>query len=180
MVSSGDAQTSGKVVGNSPDGSFELQGSPVGRNTSSQWDADNEVDIQPVDVFVPVRSGHWCLCDVNFLGVIFGISVGLRRFGHGRGLGGSEFGFDGQVASSRLRGRHVEDMRSTDAERKRLVQRVKNEDQEKRCRGSPRVRYISRAKRGRGLRYVEVGCGEATRASDIHGKETGRIPTKER
>jgi len=88
VITSCDSQTSGEVVGNSPDGSLELERILEGEDTASQRNADNESDVQPVDMLIPIRLGDGCLCDVDFLRVIFRIPVWLRWLGHGRGLGG--------------------------------------------------------------------------------------------
>ncbi len=82
MVASCDTQTSGEVVCNGPNGGLDLERYPEGLDAAVDGNANDESDIKPVDVLIPVRSGHWDLGDVRLLGVIFGISVGLAGLCH--------------------------------------------------------------------------------------------------
>ena len=77
VIASSDAQASGEVVENSPDGSLELEWHPPRLNAAIDGNANNESDVEPVDMLPPIRLCYRCLCDVLFLGIIFLISVGL-------------------------------------------------------------------------------------------------------
>ena len=77
MISRGDTEAGGEVVGNGPDGGLELERNPVGLYAAIERNANNEGYIEPIDVLVPVCTGHGCLCDVWLLRVIFGVSIGF-------------------------------------------------------------------------------------------------------
>lgn len=65
----GNTETSEEVVDDGPDGSLQLQWHPQGLNTTIDGNADDEEDVQPVDVLVPVGTGHLGVSDVHLLGV---------------------------------------------------------------------------------------------------------------
>lgn len=69
MLTSCDSKTSVEVVENSPDSSLELQRNPERLDASVEWDANDKVHVQPVDVLVPVLEGHFCVGDVHLFGV---------------------------------------------------------------------------------------------------------------
>lgn len=77
MVTCGDTETGHEVVGNGPDGSLELKWRPKSLNATIQRNADDEIDIQPVDMLIPVRLIDGGIGDVRLLGVILGVSIGL-------------------------------------------------------------------------------------------------------
>lgn len=77
VITCGDAQTGGKVIQNGPDGGLCLEGDPEGLDTAIQGNSDDEVDVEPVDVLVPVGACHGGVGDMDLLGVIGGVSVGL-------------------------------------------------------------------------------------------------------
>lgn len=108
MVSGSDAQTGGEVVGHSPDGRLRSKRNPKGGDAAVKRNENDQRDIEPVDVLVPVRLGDGSLGDVDFLRVILGVSVGLCGFGHWRRLRGEVLWLHGQVTCSGLRRRHVE------------------------------------------------------------------------
>jgi len=83
MVASCDAETGREIVCYGPDGGLELERNPPGLDEAVDGDGDDEDDIEPVDVLVPIRLGDRRLCDVWLLGVIFGVSVWLVGSGHG-------------------------------------------------------------------------------------------------
>lgn len=70
VVASGDTKTSVEVVDDSPDCGLPLEGSPVSLNTAESWDTEDQEDIEPVDVLVPVRPRHGLICDVWLLRVV--------------------------------------------------------------------------------------------------------------
>ena len=61
---SSDAETGHEVVGKGPDGGLPVQRSPVGHDHTVDWNTDNESDVKPVNVLIPVRGSHWKLSDV--------------------------------------------------------------------------------------------------------------------
>lgn len=75
VVTSCDTKTSRKVIGNSPDGSLQLEGSPVCGNQAIDRKSDNQGDVQPVDVLVPVGLGDGFFGDVWLLGVVLLVAV---------------------------------------------------------------------------------------------------------
>lgn len=82
MVSGSDAQSSGEIIEDCKESGFELQWHPESLDAAVQRNADNEGNVEPVDVFVPVRPGHRCLCDMWLLRIIFGVSIRLRGLRH--------------------------------------------------------------------------------------------------
>lgn len=112
MVSSGDAETGPEVVDDSPCGSWQTQRCPVGTDETSERYANNEGDIEPVDMLVPILPSDGVLCDM-FLGrVVLGASVWLVLAGHWGRLRGQVLGVDGLVASGGLVRRHDESLLS--------------------------------------------------------------------
>lgn len=69
LLTSCNSETSVKVVENSPDSSLELQRNPERLNASIEWDANDKVHVQPVDMLVPVLEGHFCVGNVHLFGV---------------------------------------------------------------------------------------------------------------
>ena len=67
MVTGCDTETGHEVVDEGPDGGLPLERSPVCLNDTIEWNTDNESDIEPVDVFVPVEPGHRLVGDVRLL-----------------------------------------------------------------------------------------------------------------
>jgi hypothetical protein len=58
-------ETGTVVVDNSPDGSFKSQGRPYGGNAAHERNTPNKVDIEPIDVFVPVGDGYGQIGDMG-------------------------------------------------------------------------------------------------------------------
>ena len=54
MVASSDAQSRSEVIDDTPEGGLPIQRCPEGGNTANEWDPDDQVYIEPVDMFVPV------------------------------------------------------------------------------------------------------------------------------
>lgn len=77
MVSCCNAQASCEVVSNGPNGSLEVQRSPVSTDETDHRNADNEDDIQPVDVLIPICFGDGLICNVWLLGIVLRIAVGF-------------------------------------------------------------------------------------------------------
>ena len=77
VVACCDTETGHEVVGNGPDGSLELKWCPKSLDATVQRDADDKIDIQPVDMFIPVRLGDGRIGDVRLLGVILCVPIWL-------------------------------------------------------------------------------------------------------
>jgi len=106
VVSSSDSETSVEVVEDSPCCSLPHERRPDCSDETHHWYTEDEKDIQPVDVFVPIVSRQRGVCNVWLLGVILLVPVGLVFAGHGGGLRGEEFRLDGLHADCGLMGRH--------------------------------------------------------------------------
>ena len=65
----GDTETSEEVIDDGPDSSLDLQGHPKGLDTAVHGDTDDEEDVQPVDMLVPVAACHDSVGNVDLLGV---------------------------------------------------------------------------------------------------------------
>ena len=109
VVTSGDTETSSEVEGDGPDGSLQVERSPVGGDEAAHGDANDESDIEPVDVLVPVLLCQGSLSDVRLLGVVLCVPDRLLRvrLGGGGRLAGQESRVNGLHASGGLVGRHV-------------------------------------------------------------------------
>lgn len=77
-----DTKTSHEIVCERECGRLPLKGRPVRLNESIDGDSNNEVNIEPINVFVPVGTRNGLLRDVRFLGVVFLVSIWLRSFSH--------------------------------------------------------------------------------------------------
>jgi len=77
VVTSCDTQTGHKVVEDGPDGSLPLERRIVGLDHSVDGNENDEDDIEPVDVLVPVRPSHGHLGDVRLLAVQLLAATGL-------------------------------------------------------------------------------------------------------
>lgn len=77
VITCGDTQTSHKVIGNSPHGGLEVEGCPVRLDAAIDRHADDEGDVQPMHVLVPICPGDWSVGNVRLLWVIFGVSIWL-------------------------------------------------------------------------------------------------------
>jgi hypothetical protein len=109
MVAGSDTETSGEVEGDRPDGGLQVERSPVGGDETAHGDADDENDIEPVHVLVPVLLCHGSLGDVRLLRVVLCVSDRLLRvwLGGGRRLTRQVSRVDGHHAGGGLVGRHV-------------------------------------------------------------------------
>ena len=83
VVTSGDAEASSEVVKTCPDGGLEEERSVGGTNEAKHRDANNQSDIQPVDMLVPIIPRNGSVGDVRFLGIIALVAVWLVLFCHG-------------------------------------------------------------------------------------------------
>ena len=76
-LTSCDTETGHEIVCYSPDGSLQVERSPVCCDETIDRNSHDQGDVQPVDVLVPVRLGNWLLGDVRFLGVVSLVTVRL-------------------------------------------------------------------------------------------------------
>jgi hypothetical protein len=82
MISGGTRTHAGEeVVQDGPDGGLQAQRGPDGGKAADQRDSGDEVDIEPVDVFVPIGPGYGQVGDVR-LGA--GLGLGPEASGVGR------------------------------------------------------------------------------------------------
>jgi len=65
MVASSDTETGCEVVCNCPDGGVAVERGPPSLNQTQKGNANDEEDIEPVDVLVPVGLGHGGVGDVR-------------------------------------------------------------------------------------------------------------------
>ena len=84
QLTSCDSQTSHKVICYSPDCGLPLQRCPVCRNAAIDWDTNDQGDIEPVDMFVPIGSGDGLFGNVWLLWIVLFVSVWLRGLCHAR------------------------------------------------------------------------------------------------
>lgn len=77
VVACCDPEACHEVIGNGPDGRLELKRCPKSLNTAVHGNADDEVDVQPVDMLIPVRLGDWGVGDVRLFRIIFVVSIWL-------------------------------------------------------------------------------------------------------
>lgn len=82
-----DAETGAEIVGDGPDGSLEMERDPESPDDAVEREEDDEGDIEPVDVLVPVLSGHGGLCDVDLFGLVGARTLSVCRLGGGGGGG---------------------------------------------------------------------------------------------
>lgn len=76
-LASCDTQASGEVVNEREQCCLEIYRRPKGCDAAHDGDTNNESDVEPVDVFVPILLRHGLVCDVSLLRIICFVSVGL-------------------------------------------------------------------------------------------------------
>jgi hypothetical protein len=67
VIAGGYTKTSAEIVQNRPKSGLKPQGSPNGSNAADDRNSSNKVDIQPVDMFVPIIPGNWSVGDMRLL-----------------------------------------------------------------------------------------------------------------
>jgi hypothetical protein len=67
VVTSGNSKPGAEIVQNCPKSSGESQGSPDGSNAADEWNASDEIDIEPIDMLVPIIPGNWSIRDMRLL-----------------------------------------------------------------------------------------------------------------
>jgi hypothetical protein len=68
-LTSCDSQTSEEVVDDRPNGRLQLQRYPESLDAPGEGNTEDENDIQPVDMLVPVLASHLSVGNVHLLGV---------------------------------------------------------------------------------------------------------------
>lgn len=74
---SSDSKSSSEIVCNSEQSRLPLDRRPDSLNATIERNADNESDIEPIDVLVPIGLSNRRVSDMGFLGVVAPASVGL-------------------------------------------------------------------------------------------------------
>lgn len=69
LLTSCDSQSSEEVVDHCPNGGLQLQRHEESLDTSGDGNADDEGDVEPVDMLVPVLASHLGIGNVHLLGV---------------------------------------------------------------------------------------------------------------
>lgn len=64
----GDAQTGEEIIDDSPGDGLQLDGDPKGLDAAIDGDSDDEEDIEPVDMLMPVVTVDGSIGDVDLLG----------------------------------------------------------------------------------------------------------------
>lgn len=77
LLTSCDPQAGHEVVDHRPDGSLEVQRHPESLDTASQRDSQDQGDVEPVDVLIPVGEGHLGICDMRLLVLLLLRSLSL-------------------------------------------------------------------------------------------------------
>ncbi len=65
------------IVQHSPYGSLPVQRGPNGLNAAVNWDPDNQENIEPIHVTVPIGLCQGLIRDMYLLGVIASVPVGF-------------------------------------------------------------------------------------------------------
>lgn len=76
-LTSSDAKTSHEVVDNGEYGGSPMERNPKGLDTAVQRNADNEGDVEPIDMLVPIRLGDGGIGNMGLLGIVGLAAVGL-------------------------------------------------------------------------------------------------------
>ena len=77
LHTSGDSKPGSEIVCNSEQGRPPLHGRPNSLNAAIERNADDESDIEPIDVLMPIGLGDRRVGDMGLLGVVTPASVGL-------------------------------------------------------------------------------------------------------
>ena len=78
VVATGDAEAGEEVVDDGKEGGLPLDGGEAGTDEAHDGNEDDEGDIEPVDMLVPIPPGHGRVGDVRSSWIIVSVSVGLR------------------------------------------------------------------------------------------------------
>lgn len=86
QLTGGDTKACHEVVDKCKQGCSPLQRDPEGLDTAIERNSNNESNIEPVDMLVPVGLGYGGIGDVRFPWIVRFVSVWLRRLCQGRWL----------------------------------------------------------------------------------------------
>lgn len=86
QLTRGHAETAHEIIDDGKHGRLPLEMDPPGLDEAIQRNTDDQNDVEPIDMFVPVGLGHGDLGNVLFLGVIRLVPVGFGRLCHWRWL----------------------------------------------------------------------------------------------
>jgi len=75
VITSCDSQTSHEIIRNRPGCSLPMQWCPVCGNETVDRQANDEGDIEPVDVLEPVGFRDGLFGDVRFLGIVLLVAI---------------------------------------------------------------------------------------------------------
>ncbi len=54
MIASGNSQSRGEVIDYAPNGGLPIQRCPEGSDAANKWDPNYQVNVEPVDMLVPI------------------------------------------------------------------------------------------------------------------------------
>ena len=60
-----DAKACVEIIDDGKDDCVQVRRVHVSRSKANQWDENYECDVEPVNVLMPIRYGHWLVGDVN-------------------------------------------------------------------------------------------------------------------
>lgn len=108
VVSCGDTKAGSKVIDNGPNECRKTKRSPGSVDESDDWDNEDEDDVKPIDVLVPILFRHWLIGDVWLAWAVFLVAIWLRGLGLGvTSLVGQLEGVNSHHALGGLVGRHL-------------------------------------------------------------------------
>src|SRR5271154_5525390 len=77
-----DTKAGHEVICDRPDSGFPSQWRPICCDEPIEGNKNNESDIEPVDMLVPIRSGDRLIGDVRLLRIVFLVTIWLRWLCH--------------------------------------------------------------------------------------------------
>ena len=107
QLTGGDTKACHEVVDNGKQGCSPLQLDPKGLDTAIQRDSDNQCDVEPIHMLVPIWLCYGAIGDVRFSRIVGFASIWLWRPCHGRRLWWEKLRLHGHMAGSRLMWRHT-------------------------------------------------------------------------
>ena len=54
MITSSDSKPRSEIISNAPYGGLPIQRRPESSDAANQWDANDQVDVKPIDMLVPI------------------------------------------------------------------------------------------------------------------------------
>lgn len=99
MVPCCDAEAGAEIPDDRPKGGLPIERREEGLDEAIDGNTNNECDIEPVDMLVPVPFRDGLVCDVWLLGVVGFAPIGLRLLSHWGWLRAEILGLDSVHAS---------------------------------------------------------------------------------